>query len=43
MLITSARNVIPASEFPMDLSGGPMVNTLPFHCRVHRFNPWLGN
>ena len=23
--------------------GGPMVKTLRFHCRGHRFNTWLGN
>ena len=23
--------------------GGPVVRTLSFHCRGHRFNPWSGN
>ena len=23
--------------------GGPVVKTLGFHCRGHRFNPWSGN
>ena len=23
--------------------GGPVVRTSYFHCRSHRFNPWLGN
>ena len=26
-----------------DLPGRPAVKALPFHCRGHRFNPWLGN
>ena len=26
-------------EFP----GGPVVKTLHFHCKGHRFDPWLGN
>jgi len=26
-----------------DFSGGPMVKTLHFHCREHRFDPQLGN
>ena len=26
-------------EFP----GGPVVRTLCFQCRGHRFDPWLGN
>ena len=26
-----------------DFLGGPMVKTPCFHCRVHGFNPWLGN
>ena len=26
-----------------DFPGGPVVKTLPFHHRGHRFNPWLGN
>ena len=26
-------------EFP----GGPVVRDPPFHCRGHRFDPWLGN
>ena len=26
-----------------DFSGGPLVNTLDFHCRELRFTPWLGN
>ena len=26
-------------EFP----GGPVVRTLHFHCRGHRFDPWSGN
>ena len=28
-----------AREFP----GSPMVRTLCFHCRKHRFYPWSGN
>ena len=27
------------SEFP----GGPVLGTPCFHCRRHRFYPWLGN
>ena len=27
---------------PMDFPGSPVVRTLCFHCRGHRFNPWLG-
>ena len=27
----------------MDFPGGPEVKTLLFQCRVHRFDPWLGN
>ena len=23
--------------------GGPVVKTLHFHCRGHRFDPWSGN
>ena len=26
-----------------DLPGGPVVRTLCFHCREHRFDPWSGN
>ena len=26
-------------EFP----GGPIVRTLSFHCREHKFDPWSGN
>ena len=26
-----------------DLSGGPIVKTLRFHYRGHRFDPWLGH
>ena len=26
-----------------DFSGGPVVKTLRFHCRGHRFDPWSGN
>ena len=26
-----------------DFPGGPVVRTLPLHCRGHRFHPWLGN
>ena len=26
-----------------DFPGGPVVKTLRFHCRGHRFDPWLGN
>ena len=26
-----------------ELSGGPVVRILHFHCRGHGFNPWLGN
>lgn len=26
-----------------DLPGSPLVKTLPSQCRVHRFDPWLGN
>ena len=26
-----------------EFSGGPVVKTLRFHCRGHRFNPWLEN
>ena len=27
----------------MDFPGGPVVRTLHFQCRGHRFNPWLGD
>ena len=26
-----------------DFPGGPVVKTLYFHCRGHKFNPWWGN
>ena len=26
-----------------DFPGGPVVRALCFHCRGHRFDPWLGN
>ena len=26
-----------------DFPGGPVVKTLHFHCRGHRFDTWLGN
>ena len=26
-----------------DFSGSPVVKTRRFHCRGHRFNPWLVN
>ena len=26
-----------------DFPGGPVVRTLYFHCREHRFSPWLMN
>ena len=26
-----------------DLPGGPVVKTLGFHLRGHRFDPWSGN
>jgi len=26
-----------------DFPGGPVVMTPGFYCRVHRFDPWLGN
>ena len=26
-----------------EFSGGPVIRTLTFYCREHRFNPWLGN
>ena len=26
-----------------DFSGGPVVKTLHFHCRGHKFNPWSGS
>ena len=28
---------------PWDFPSGPVVKTPHFHCRRHRFNPWLGN
>ena len=27
----------------MEFSDGPVVRTLCFHCRRHKFNPWLRN
>ena len=29
--------------FTRDFSGGPMGKTPCFHCRGHRFDPWLEN
>ena len=26
-----------------DFPGGPLVKTLSFQSREHKFNPWLGN
>ena len=26
-----------------DFPGGPVVKTLCFHCKGHRFGPWSGN
>ena len=26
-----------------DFTGSPVVKTLHFQCRGHRFHPWLGN
>ena len=26
-----------------DVTGGPVLRTLPFHCRGRGFNPWSGN
>ena len=26
-----------------DFPGGPMIETPPFHCRGHGFNPWSEN
>ena len=26
-----------------DFPGSPVVRTLGFHCRGHRFHPWSGN
>ena len=26
-----------------DFPGGPVVKTLSFQCRGHRFDPWSGN
>ena len=31
------------TQDPWDFPGGAVVKTLSFHCRVHVFNPWLGN
>ena len=28
---------------PWEFPGCPVVRTLPFHCRGHRFDPWWGN
>ena len=30
-------------RFLRDFPGGPVVKTLSFHCRGHRFDHWLGN
>ena len=29
--------------FILSFPGGPVVKTLRFQCRGHRFDPWLGN
>ena len=36
-------NGFPLKGWECDFPGGPVVNTLCFHCRVWRFHPWLGN
>ena len=30
-------------RFCEDFPDGPVVKTLSFHCRGHRFDPWFGN
>ena len=29
--------------YNIHLPGGPVVKNLPFYCRGHGFDPWLGN
>ena len=32
-----------SEEVKEDFPGGPVVETLRFHCRGHGFNPWSRN
>ena len=38
-----ALNIFNQNYFSQGFPGGPVVNTLFFQCRVHRFNPWSWN
>ena len=42
-VLSGRRSKIHQQDFAWDFPGGPGVKTLCFHCRGHRFNPWLGN
>ena len=35
--------ILPVKDKVRDFPGGPVVEAPHFHCRGHRFNPWLGN
>ena len=35
--------LLPSKYWTGDFPGGPVVKTVCFHCRGHRFSPWLGN
>ena len=41
MVLWPIRTII--LKIMWDFSGGPVVKTLRFHCRGHRFDPWLEN
>ena len=39
----SKKNNIIKTKITRKVPGGPAVRNLSFHCRGHRFDPWLGN
>ena len=37
------RSILHEMPSTIDFPGGPVGQTLHFHYRGHKFNPWLGN
>ena len=41
--VSPVRHIVVLRQAVREFPGGPVVRTLCFHCRGHRFEPWLGN
>ena len=37
------KTIYTKPQMTRNLPGGPVVKNLPFYCRGHGFDPWLGN